>query len=104
MRRRHYAAGTEARRWPSRSMLSEWTPPATATPLTLHMPIGRLATCIGHTQIWLDTCTKSGSGTRVQVRPDTHSSLRTATLRRNPLSTQWLLESISDAEETTEEE
>ena len=41
---------------------------------------------------------------RVQVRPDTHSSLRTATLRREPLSTQWLLESISDADETTEEE
>ena len=33
---------------------------------------------------------------RVQVRAGTHSALRTVTLRRNPLSTQWLLESISD--------
>ena len=41
---------------------------------------------------------------RVQVRLGTSSSaLRTFTLRRNPLSTQWLLESISDADETTEE-
>jgi hypothetical protein len=41
---------------------------------------------------------------RVQVRSGTNSALRTATLRRDPLSTQWLLESISDADETTEEE
>ncbi|MET3812428.1 hypothetical protein [Arthrobacter sp. UYEF3] len=41
---------------------------------------------------------------RVQVRPGTQSALRTVTLRRNPFSTQWLLESISDADETTEEE
>jgi hypothetical protein len=40
----------------------------------------------------------------VQVRSGTHSSLRTATLRRNPLSTQWLLEHISDADEITKEE
>ena len=34
---------------------------------------------------------------RTQVRLGTSSSaLRTFTLRRNPLSTQWLLESISD--------
>jgi hypothetical protein len=34
---------------------------------------------------------------RVQVRLGTSSSaLRTFTLRRNPLSTQWLLEDISD--------
>jgi hypothetical protein len=34
---------------------------------------------------------------KVQVRLGTSSSaLRTFTLRRNPLSTQWLLESISD--------
>jgi hypothetical protein len=39
---------------------------------------------------------------RVQVRSGTHSGLRTATLRREPLSTHWLLESISDGEETTE--
>jgi hypothetical protein len=39
---------------------------------------------------------------QVQVRSGTHSALRTATLRRNPLSTHWLLESISDGEETTE--
>jgi hypothetical protein len=41
---------------------------------------------------------------RVQVRSGTRSALRTATLRREPLSTQWLLDSISDADETTEEE
>lgn len=40
---------------------------------------------------------------RLQVRPGTHSALRTATLRREPLSTHWLLDSISDADETTEE-
>jgi hypothetical protein len=33
---------------------------------------------------------------RVQVRTGSNSALRTFTLRRNPLSTQWLLESISD--------
>jgi hypothetical protein len=41
---------------------------------------------------------------QVQVRSGTHSTLRTATLRRDPLSTHWLLESISDTDETTEEE
>ena len=42
---------------------------------------------------------------RVQVRTGTSgSALRTATLRREPLSTHWLLDSISDADETTEEE
>jgi hypothetical protein len=39
---------------------------------------------------------------RVQVRPDARSALRTATLRRDPLSTQWLLESISDADEAAD--
>ncbi|MDN4643438.1 hypothetical protein [Arthrobacter sp. PsM3] len=38
---------------------------------------------------------------RVQVRPDARSALRTFTLRREPLSTQWLLENISDADEST---
>jgi hypothetical protein len=33
---------------------------------------------------------------RVQVRLGSNSTLRTFTLRRNPLTTQWLLESISD--------
>ena len=33
---------------------------------------------------------------RVQVRLGTNSALRTFTLRRDPLATQWLLESISD--------
>jgi hypothetical protein len=33
---------------------------------------------------------------RIQVRLGSNSDLRTFTLRRNPLSTQWLLESISD--------
>ncbi|MGO4806547.1 hypothetical protein AB4089_15630 [Arthrobacter sp. 2MCAF15] len=33
---------------------------------------------------------------RVQVRLGSNSALRTITLRRNALSTQWLLESISD--------
>jgi hypothetical protein len=33
---------------------------------------------------------------QVQVRLGSNSALRTFTLRRNPLSTQWLLESISD--------
>ncbi|MEO3935100.1 hypothetical protein WMO79_20075 [Micrococcaceae bacterium Sec7.4] len=41
---------------------------------------------------------------QVQVRLGSHSALRTATLRRNPLSAHWLLENISDADETTEEE
>jgi hypothetical protein len=41
---------------------------------------------------------------RVQVRSGARSALPTATLRREPLSTRWLLESISDADETTEEE
>ena len=41
---------------------------------------------------------------RVQVRPGAHSTLRTVTLRREPLSTHWLLENSSDADETTEEE
>ncbi|MET3721274.1 MULTISPECIES: hypothetical protein [unclassified Arthrobacter] len=40
---------------------------------------------------------------RVQVRQGTSgSALRTFTLRRNPLSPHWLLESISDGDETTE--
>jgi hypothetical protein len=39
---------------------------------------------------------------QVQVRSGTQSALRTATLRRNPLSTQWALDSISDTDETTE--
>src|SRR5947199_306042 len=34
---------------------------------------------------------------RVQVRLGTNSALRTFTLRRNPLSARWLLETISDA-------
>jgi hypothetical protein len=34
---------------------------------------------------------------RVQVRLGSNSALRTFTLRRNPLSTRWLLENISDA-------
>jgi hypothetical protein len=34
---------------------------------------------------------------RVQVRLGSNSALRTFTLRRNPLSTRWLLETISDA-------
>jgi hypothetical protein len=34
---------------------------------------------------------------RVQVRLGSNSALRTFTLRRNPLATRWLLESISDA-------
>lgn len=33
---------------------------------------------------------------RVQVRLGSNSALRTFILRRNPLSTQWVLESISD--------
>jgi hypothetical protein len=33
---------------------------------------------------------------RVQVRLGSNSALRTFTPRRNPLTTQWLLESISD--------
>jgi hypothetical protein len=33
---------------------------------------------------------------RVQVRLGSNSALRTFTLRRNPLSTRWLLETISD--------
>ena len=33
---------------------------------------------------------------RVQVRLGSNSALRTFMLRRNPLSTQWVLESISD--------
>lgn len=41
---------------------------------------------------------------QVQVRSGTHSALRTATLRREPLTTHWLLDSISDADETTEAE
>ena len=41
---------------------------------------------------------------RVQVRSDARSALRTAALRRDPLSRQWLLEDISDADETIEEE
>ena len=41
---------------------------------------------------------------RVQIRTDSSSALRTASLRREPLSTHWLLENISDADETTEEE
>ncbi|MFF2028716.1 hypothetical protein [Arthrobacter sp. NPDC058192] len=38
---------------------------------------------------------------RVQVRTDSTSACRVATLRRETLSTQWLLENISDAEEVT---
>jgi hypothetical protein len=41
---------------------------------------------------------------QVQVRSGTHSTLRTATLRREPLATHWFLENISDADETTNEE
>jgi hypothetical protein len=41
---------------------------------------------------------------QVQVRSGTHSALRTATLRRDPLSPHWLLDNISDTDETTEEE
>jgi hypothetical protein len=41
---------------------------------------------------------------QVQVRSGTHSALWTATLRREPLSPHWLLDSISDADETAEEE
>ncbi|WP_427008648.1 hypothetical protein [Pseudarthrobacter sp. H2] len=34
---------------------------------------------------------------RIQVRPgSSNSALRTFTLRRNPLATRWLLETISD--------
>jgi hypothetical protein len=33
---------------------------------------------------------------RVQVRLSSNSALRTFTLRRDPLATQWLLESIDD--------
>lgn len=41
---------------------------------------------------------------RVQVRLGASSSaLRTFTLRRNPLSAKWLLESISDTEEAIDE-
>ncbi|AOT03246.1 hypothetical protein [Arthrobacter sp. U41] len=39
---------------------------------------------------------------RVQVRTDSSSALRTVMLRREPLSTQWLLDSISDCHEATE--
>lgn len=39
---------------------------------------------------------------QVQVRSGTHSALRTVTLRRDPLATHWLLENISDGEETTQ--
>jgi hypothetical protein len=41
---------------------------------------------------------------QVQVRSGTHSALRTATLRQDPLATHWLLDNISDADETTKEE
>lgn len=40
----------------------------------------------------------------VQVRSGTHSALRTVTLRRNPLAAQWLLECISNADETAADE
>ena len=33
---------------------------------------------------------------RIQVRLGSNSALRTFTLRRNPLSTEWLLDDISD--------
>ena len=33
---------------------------------------------------------------RIQVRLGSRSALRTFTLRRNPLATQWLLDDISD--------
>ncbi|MET3810862.1 hypothetical protein [Arthrobacter sp. UYEF3] len=39
---------------------------------------------------------------RLQVRLDSTSALRTVTLRRDPLSTQWLLEDISDGGETAQ--
>lgn len=54
---------------------------------------------------WRDTrrTAVAGSGSlvgveccRVQVRLGSTSALRTFTLRREPLSTQWLLENISD--------
>lgn len=41
---------------------------------------------------------------RIQVRIGPNSALRTVMLRREPLSTNWLLHSISDADETTDEE
>ncbi|MCB5283386.1 hypothetical protein BJQ89_03153 [Arthrobacter sp. ES1] len=44
---------------------------------------------------------RNASGGKI-IRPDTNSALRTATLRRDPLSTYWLLENISDSDETTE--
>lgn len=54
---------------------------------------------------WWDTRRTAAAGSgdlvsieywRVQVRLGSNSSLRTFMLRRNPLSTQWVLESISD--------
>ncbi|MGO4490463.1 hypothetical protein AB4Y86_00015 [Arthrobacter sp. 2YAF22_2] len=54
---------------------------------------------------WWDTRSDAALGSgdlvsieywQVQVRLGSNSALRTFTLRRNPLSTQWLLESISD--------
>ena len=55
---------------------------------------------------WWDTRTTAAPGTgdlvsieiwQVQVRlGSSNSALRTFTLRRNPLSTQWLLDSITD--------
>ena len=56
---------------------------------------------------WWDTgCTAAvGSGDlvsieywRIQVRLGSTSALRTFTLRRNPLATQWLLANISDGD------
>ena len=60
---------------------------------------------------WWDTRRTAGVGSgdlvsiefwRVQVRADSTSALRTATLRREPLSSHWLLENISDADEASE--
>jgi hypothetical protein len=54
---------------------------------------------------WWDTRRTAAKGSgdlvsveywRVQVRLGTTSALRTFTLRRDPLSAQWLLESITD--------
>lgn len=54
---------------------------------------------------WWDTQSTAAVGSgdlvsiehwRVQVRLSSNSALRTFTLRRNPLATQWVLESISD--------
>lgn len=41
---------------------------------------------------------------QVQVRAGARSALRTATLRRDPLSAHWLLDNISEANETAADE